>query len=375
MNWPKKTTSQIQTEGRAAEAEAEVEELEHAGQDRDVAEAGGEGREAPERAVQLLLVAELGQVPGVRLDGIVHVSPFLSPYGQRSRPVILSNRPGVVNGWVEIPPPASQVSCARGIAGPDLHLLPAPGRAPGLPGAGVGGARARRAALHRHAPGLRALVQGAAARVRAPPAAPGGRRRRAPPAPLQADPHHLEDGGRADRRAGDDDSARLRVVPGPAGVGVRLPVGPVPAVEAVLGRRDPSMLGPMPRARRSGRRSPRRCSGDPSSTRCCDTWRRPVIRCPPARSTATSRQPLAPDPAVQEALIAIYRADPAAGGVCERLVDIDEGIQEWRYRHVKMVERTIGARPGTGGSAGAEYLRSTLFRPAFPDLWEIRSRL
>jgi tryptophan 2,3-dioxygenase len=61
--------------------------------------------------------------------------------------------------------------------------------------------------------------------------------------------------------------------------------------------------------------------------------------------------------------------------VAERLVDVDEGIQEWRYRHVKMVERTIGTKAGTGGSSGVEYLRGTLFRPAFPDLWEIRSRL
>ena len=58
--------------------------------------------------------------------------------------------------------------------------------------------------------------------------------------------------------------------------------------------------------------------------------------------------------------------------VCESLVDIDEGIQEWRYRHVMMVQRIIGTRAGTGGSAGADYLRSTLFRPAFPDLWEVR---
>jgi tryptophan 2,3-dioxygenase len=56
-------------------------------------------------------------------------------------------------------------------------------------------------------------------------------------------------------------------------------------------------------------------------------------------------------------------------------VDLDEGIQEWRYRHVKMVERTIGTKRGTGGSEGAEYLKSTLFRAAFPDLWAIRSRL
>jgi tryptophan 2,3-dioxygenase len=61
--------------------------------------------------------------------------------------------------------------------------------------------------------------------------------------------------------------------------------------------------------------------------------------------------------------------------LCERLVDLDEGIQEWRYRHVKMVERTIGMKMGTGGSAGAAYLRTTLSKPAFPDLWEIRSQL
>jgi tryptophan 2,3-dioxygenase len=40
-----------------------------------------------------------------------------------------------------------------------------------------------------------------------------------------------------------------------------------------------------------------------------------------------------------------------------------------------MVERTIGTKPGSGGSAGADYLRKTLFKPAFPDLWGIRARL
>jgi len=80
------------------------------------------------------------------------------------------------------------------------------------------------------------------------------------------------------------------------------------------------------------------------------------------------------DPAILEVLAAVYADDEGdAAEVCEALVDIDEGIQEWRYRHVKMVERIIGTRRGTGGSAGAEYLRSTLFRPAFPDLWDVRS--
>jgi tryptophan 2,3-dioxygenase len=77
--------------------------------------------------------------------------------------------------------------------------------------------------------------------------------------------------------------------------------------------------------------------------------------------------------AVQEALIGIYRSSPLLVQLCERLVDLDEGIQEWRYRHLKMVQRTIGTKPGTGGSAGAEYLQGTLLRPVFPDLWAIRT--
>ena len=86
------------------------------------------------------------------------------------------------------------------------------------------------------------------------------------------------------------------------------------------------------------------------------------------------REPWHSDPDVSAALLAVYRDDrTSAQEVCEALVDIDEGVQEWRYRHVMMVERIIGAKMGTGGSAGADYLRSTLFRPSFPDLWAVRS--
>ncbi len=85
--------------------------------------------------------------------------------------------------------------------------------------------------------------------------------------------------------------------------------------------------------------------------------------------------PVEPSPAVQDVLVEMYQADPASAQVAERMVDIDEGVQEWRYRHVKMVERTIGAKPGTGGSPGVGYLSSTVGRQAFPDLWAIRSRL
>jgi tryptophan 2,3-dioxygenase len=86
-------------------------------------------------------------------------------------------------------------------------------------------------------------------------------------------------------------------------------------------------------------------------------------------------QPIQPSPAVQQILIDIYRNDPIHAPVCERLVDFDEGVQEWRYRHIKMVERTIGTKQGTGGSAGVGYLQTTLLKPVFPDLWAIRTEL
>jgi tryptophan 2,3-dioxygenase len=86
-------------------------------------------------------------------------------------------------------------------------------------------------------------------------------------------------------------------------------------------------------------------------------------------------QPIEPSPEFQSVLIDIYHNHPTTMHLCERLVDLDEGVQEWRYRHVKMVQRTIGTKRGTGGSSGAEYLKSTLFHDAFPDLWAIRTEL
>ncbi len=77
-------------------------------------------------------------------------------------------------------------------------------------------------------------------------------------------------------------------------------------------------------------------------------------------------------PGFQATIVERY-ADDRFANLCETLTDLDEGIQEWRYRHVMMVRRTIGTKPGTGGSDGASYLATTLFQPAFPDLWAIRT--
>jgi len=82
-----------------------------------------------------------------------------------------------------------------------------------------------------------------------------------------------------------------------------------------------------------------------------------------------------PSTALQHLLIDVYRRRAMLSQLCERLVDLDEGLQEWRYRHVKMVQRTIGTKRGTGGSPGAEYLLTTLNQPVFPDLWAIRADL
>jgi tryptophan 2,3-dioxygenase len=86
-------------------------------------------------------------------------------------------------------------------------------------------------------------------------------------------------------------------------------------------------------------------------------------------------RPVTESTGVQQALVAIYRDAPDLAQLCESLTDFDEGLQEWRYRHVMMVQRTIGTKRGTGGSDGVEYLRSTLFRPVFPDLWAVRALL
>jgi tryptophan 2,3-dioxygenase len=78
---------------------------------------------------------------------------------------------------------------------------------------------------------------------------------------------------------------------------------------------------------------------------------------------------------ITQILEKIYHTDPGVTQLCESLIDLDEGIQEWRYRHVKMVQRTIGMKQGTGGSDGANYLMASLNKPIFPDLWQVRMSL
>lgn len=79
-----------------------------------------------------------------------------------------------------------------------------------------------------------------------------------------------------------------------------------------------------------------------------------------------------------QAVLSLYREERKYRDwidVCERISEFDELIVSWRLRHIQMVERTIGVRMGTGGSSGASYLKHTLDKKFFPELWEARSRL
>ena len=83
-------------------------------------------------------------------------------------------------------------------------------------------------------------------------------------------------------------------------------------------------------------------------------------------------QPNTGDERVQAEILRLYKEAPEVSILFELMTDFDEGLQEWRYRHIKLVERTIGAKKGTGGSLGVAFLKESLFNPIFPDLWAIR---
>jgi len=89
-------------------------------------------------------------------------------------------------------------------------------------------------------------------------------------------------------------------------------------------------------------------------------------------------QPYQPSEAVEAAWARVYR-DPeghwALYQLAEKLVDIDDALAGWRHKHVVTVERIIGLKRGTGGTAGVAYLQSTLGKRAFPELWSLRTQV
>ena len=86
-------------------------------------------------------------------------------------------------------------------------------------------------------------------------------------------------------------------------------------------------------------------------------------------------QPNGTNEEVQKEILRLYKTSPELTILFELMTDFDEGLQEWRYRHIKLVERTIGAKKGTGGSPGVPFLKESLFKPIFHDLWAIRHEM
>src|SRR5262245_40454423 len=81
------------------------------------------------------------------------------------------------------------------------------------------------------------------------------------------------------------------------------------------------------------------------------------VAIPAALRERPHTEPTQSSPELQAQLVQVYKTHPDVRLLLEEITDVDEGLQEWRYRHVKMVERTIGHKMGTGGSPGVSYLR------------------
>jgi tryptophan 2,3-dioxygenase len=147
------------------------------------------------------------------------------------------------------------------------------------------------------------------------------------------------------------------------------------ALELALGRKDAAALARYP----TGSAAHRALAERLQAPTLWDAFLRHLaasgVCVPRADLDRDVSQPVRESPPLQAVLIEPYRSRPALAELCERMVDLDEGLMEWRYRHVRMVQRTIGTKRGTGGSSGAAYLTTTLDRPLFPDLWAIRTEL
>ena len=97
-----------------------------------------------------------------------------------------------------------------------------------------------------------------------------------------------------------------------------------------------------------------------------DVLARDVTRCHPSAA------------GLVEVFAQVYAAPAEHWGVyeaCEELVDVEDNFQQWRFRHLQVVQRTIGHKVGTGGSSGVDFLRRALDLTFFPELFEVRTRM
>jgi tryptophan 2,3-dioxygenase len=90
------------------------------------------------------------------------------------------------------------------------------------------------------------------------------------------------------------------------------------------------------------------------------------------------RQPWVLQPALILVFRSIYDAVDRAYDLyeaCESRVDVEDNFQFWRFRHLRVVQRTIGFKPGTGGSSGVRFLQKALELTFFPELYAVRTEI
>ena len=146
--------------------------------------------------------------------------------------------------------------------------------------------------------------------------------------------------------------------------------------EFLLGYKRADMLR-LPAARHPGLRARRRsaCTSRRVVDAFYDFLEQHGVAIPAALRQRDPTLPTEPNEIVEEGILRLYKTQPDLEILFELMTDFDEGFQEWRYRHIKLVERSIGSKQGTGGSLGVEFLKKSLFHPVFPDLWAIRHKL
>ena len=99
---------------------------------------------------------------------------------------------------------------------------------------------------------------------------------------------------------------------------------------------------------------------------------------PPGLLARDWSQPHEFSPEVEAGFLTVYREPDRYWELyqlAEKLVDLDDAMATWRHKHALTVERIIGAKRGTGGTAGVSYLQATTSKRAFPELWSLRTSL
>jgi tryptophan 2,3-dioxygenase len=146
-------------------------------------------------------------------------------------------------------------------------------------------------------------------------------------------------------------------------------------LEFLLGYKRPDMLKHLPQHATEHEHLLRRLREPSVVDRFYDFLERYGVAIPAALRQRDPSLPNIADETVAAGVLHLYKTQPNLLILFELMTDFDEGFQEWRYRHIKLVERTIGSKHGTGGSLGVEFLKQSLFHPLFPDLWSIRHQL